>query len=923
MFGRVSLLFLAAGLSAWCQPLRITADRTTVAMGRTVLVKATLSGNARGHILLAYVNGQRWGSHERPDASGSAEFLLPLPNPGPARIQVLAVKSDTTGWQGLKDMNLLLAGRPMPERGLRSNAIDITVTRRAFPKRPQTNTLFCVQWEPWFTPQAYFWSSAQAVPVMGFYESYNRDVTRQHILWFMDAGVDFIMADWSNHIWGKRHWDERHPNTDTILHATQLALEVLASMRDEGLPVPKMSLLTGLSNGPPASIQALNEEHEWVYRNYVMNPRFKGLWQELDGKPLIMPLDTAALAHPGARSALPLQVPFFKQTLALSEEQLDLRRLTDRTPVDESRFTVRWISSQNQLTRHHELGYWSWMDGSLKPMATYRDGKAEAVTVSIGFFGPQGWRGEGAYGRRDGWTYIEQFRTALETRPRVVFLHQFQEYAGQADGQGYGPNKNVYGDSYSVELSDDFEPVSRTARGFRGDEGGWGYYYLNLTRALIDVYRGQARDSTVLAVRKPYREGDAVRVEWSWAGKSPSGFAVTADGKTLAARAQGQSFTIPAAQLGPGTHRIRVAALDAVTLYPLSATHLDTPLAAPAPAAVEHSVALTPYEDGRPSASLRMPARDHGVVLRHGGGPGDCDRYGARDVWVWEHGGTYYMHYDAAGPTAWLAALATSRDGINWDKKGPVLDLGGPGEDDSKSASYGVTYFDGKTWHMFYLGTPNTTPPPDRIPAFPYLTMKATANSPVGPWKKQRGVVPWRPTPGSFNSVTASPGFIVRHKGEYLQFYSAATQNPQTRQTKRTIAIARTRDLNGAWKTDSAPILPLEEQIENTSLYYEPTNRTWFLFTNHIGIRKGVEYTDAIWVYWTRDLERWDPKNKAVVLDPSNCKWTKHVIGLPSVVKVSNRLALYYDALAEDSLSHMRRDVGLAWIELPLRIPGQ
>src|SRR5690242_5188491 len=97
--------------------------------------------------------------------------------------------------------------------------------------------------------------------------------------------------------------------------------------------------------------------------------------------------------------------------------------------------------------------------------------------------------------------------------------------------------------------------------------------------------------------------------------------------------------------------------------------------------------AQTAYEDGRPVASLRLPAEDFGVVLRHGGGPGDCDRYGARDVWVWESGGTYYMHYDAAGPTAWLTALATSRDVVHWDKKGTVLDLGAPGADDSKSAS--------------------------------------------------------------------------------------------------------------------------------------------------------------------------------------------------------------------------------------------
>jgi hypothetical protein len=72
------------------------------------------------------------------------------------------------------------------------------------------------------------------------------------------------------------------------------------------------------------------------------------------------------------------------------------------------------------------------------------------------------------------------------------------------------------------------------------------------------------------------------------------------------------------------------------------------------------SAAEQKYSDGRPTATLRMDAKDHGIVLRYGDGPGKCDYLGARDVWVFEDKGTYYMHYDAAGPTGWLCSLATS-----------------------------------------------------------------------------------------------------------------------------------------------------------------------------------------------------------------------------------------------------------------------
>jgi predicted GH43/DUF377 family glycosyl hydrolase len=333
------------------------------------------------------------------------------------------------------------------------------------------------------------------------------------------------------------------------------------------------------------------------------------------------------------------------------------------------------------------------------------------------------------------------------------------------------------------------------------------------------------------------------------------------------------------------------------------------------------SAAEQKYSDGRPAATLRMDAKDHGIVLRYGDGRDKCDYLGARDVWVFEDKGTYYMHYDAAGPTGWLCSLATSKDMLKWEKKGPILDLGEPGEGDSKGACYGVTYKDGNQWHMFYLGTPNVTAAPNLIPGVPYLTMKAKGKSPAGPWVKQKSVTPFSPKPGTYYSATASPGQVIKHGDEYLQFFSTSTRTRQGG-IKRTLGIARTKNLDGPWTVDPKPIVPLEEQIENSTFYYEKSNKTWFLFTNHIGIDQG-EYTDAIWVYWSKDLNQWDAKNKAVVLDGQNCTWSKKCIGLPSVVPVGKRLAIFYDAPEGNSTSHMKRHVGLAWLELPLRVPQQ
>ncbi|HEX4266012.1 MAG TPA: hypothetical protein VH597_16880 [Verrucomicrobiae bacterium] len=330
---------------------------------------------------------------------------------------------------------------------------------------------------------------------------------------------------------------------------------------------------------------------------------------------------------------------------------------------------------------------------------------------------------------------------------------------------------------------------------------------------------------------------------------------------------------------------------------------------------------IVDYADGRPAAKYRLEAQDSGPVFKHGLGPGQCDYLGARDVWVWENQGTYFMHYDGAGLKGWLTCLATSSNLTTWTPHGPVLDFGGTNDEDSASASYGTTFFDGKTWHMFYLATRYSSPAPNFIPTTPYLTMKAGGDSPWGPWKKQPEVQPFRCQPGTYYSDTACPAQIIQRGDEYLMFFSAAASHQG--RLLRTLGIARTKNLNGPWAVDSQPMVPSREQVENSSAYFEPTNQTWFLFSNHVGIENGNEFTDAIWVYWTRDLNHWDPAHKAVVLDGGNCHWSSKCIGLPSVFRVGDRLAIFYDAPGGDSTSHMKRDVGLAWLKLPLTVPAE
>jgi hypothetical protein len=561
-------------------------------MGGTLVLHAQTRPEDGGLVLLPFVNGRRWGAHERTDDNGQAKFLIPLPNPGPAQVQVAAFPLWADHWMGLEEPDLLLAGRPQPENGLFSNLLQVNVVPKTYPERAPSETLFCMQWEPWFCWGIRSWRTAQAVPLVGFYESYNPDVLRQHFLWMIELGVDFILPDWTNHIWKCKHWDERSDGVNAIVHATTLALETLAAMKAEGLPVPKVALFPGLSNGYPATMEALNEELNWIYHAYLRNPRFEGLWQELEGKPLVLVLDTGAVGSKAvgdkrgtAESAF--RIPFFKQTLEMSAAELDAFREA-QGPVDD-RFCVRWTSSQNDTTRHHELGYWSWMDGAIDPPVTYHNGRAEAVTVSVGCFGAQGWKHPSAYGRRGGATLLQTFQEALKHRPQVVFWHQFNEFSGQPEGHGYGPDQSIFVDTYNVELSDDFEPVSPWAPGYRGD-GGWGFFYLNLARALLAVYKGLDGNSTILTVSSPLVgqkvQAEMVSVDWAWVGKAPGAIRVLVDGELRGESGAAGPVVISLAGLQPGRHRLSVMAVGAMTRYPLSVACLDEPLETPIPVEV-------------------------------------------------------------------------------------------------------------------------------------------------------------------------------------------------------------------------------------------------------------------------------------------------------------------------------------------------
>jgi predicted GH43/DUF377 family glycosyl hydrolase len=306
----------------------------------------------------------------------------------------------------------------------------------------------------------------------------------------------------------------------------------------------------------------------------------------------------------------------------------------------------------------------------------------------------------------------------------------------------------------------------------------------------------------------------------------------------------------------------------------------------------------------------RVPVDDVGIVLRHGLGPNACDKYGAREPIVVADRGAYYLFYDGLGEREAVADLAVSSDLMHWERRGPILGLGKPGENDCAAACSPWVVFAGGLWQMFYVGATKAMPPPQCEALIPYVTMRATATQLEGPWVKRPDLPGLEPKPHTWYQRSASPGHVVRVHGTYLMFFSGSSDMGGT------IGIARTDDLAKPWTIDRKPILPGTEQIENASLYRDPAGR-WFLFTNHVG---SGGFCDALWVYWTDDIEHWYPRDKAVVLDRDNCTWSHTVLGMATVTQVGNRLAILYDGVEEPNNVHGCRDIGLAWLDLPIRV---
>ncbi len=92
----------------------------------------------------------------------------------------------------------------------------------------------------WFTPGRR--SCQWGTPLLGNYQSDNRDVIRQHGVWLRDAGVDFVIIDWSNDIFFNA-WND-YQGRDDIRYLEQWT-NILFEEWKQIPGAPKIAIMVG------------------------------------------------------------------------------------------------------------------------------------------------------------------------------------------------------------------------------------------------------------------------------------------------------------------------------------------------------------------------------------------------------------------------------------------------------------------------------------------------------------------------------------------------------------------------------------------------------------------------------------------------------------------------------------------------------
>lgn len=311
------------------------------------------------------------------------------------------------------------------------------------PPVPPSERMVGIAYSTWH--QNAHWTHAWGTPSLGDYASDDRKVIRQHAEWLADAGVDFVLVDWSNNIGYVYDPAKKRPDFDMIEGATFAVFDEFAQMRAEGKATPAIAMMAGVTLAPEAATDGrLQRKADQIWNQFVANPIYRPLVQMYLGKPLLV-------VYVNTPSPFQKGIPGW----------------------NDPRFSVRWmtgyITEQTNLRTPDlvsEYGYWAWEDRGPQTYPVY-DGHPEAMVV-LAATRPQGNPGDKYYipaaPRDNGATFRREWARADAIGPKFALVVSWNEWSR--------------GEQPSPEVSKDIEPSKE-----------FGRLYLDLLKQQIAVFK--------------------------------------------------------------------------------------------------------------------------------------------------------------------------------------------------------------------------------------------------------------------------------------------------------------------------------------------------------------------------------------------------------------------------------------------------
>lgn len=276
------------------------------------------------------------------------------------------------------------------------------------------------------------WRDVWGTPELGFYASADRAVLRAHARWLAEAGVDFVLLDWSNNL----DADGRLGRGSRSQLLVESATAALFEEFDRQPGAPRIAFLIGNPGAPGAVLDGrLSRKADQVHEQYAAAAA--GRMETYLGKPLLV-------VYVNTPSPYQQGVPGWAD------------------PRFSVRYMTGFVSDQPALRAGgvSRFGYWSWEDRGPATFPVF-EGHPEAMALAAA------WRGNPRAptpGRRGGETYLAAWRRARAIGPRYVLAGTWNEWKR--------------GEQPSAEVSKDLEPSDR-----------FGRLYLEILARQADLFR--------------------------------------------------------------------------------------------------------------------------------------------------------------------------------------------------------------------------------------------------------------------------------------------------------------------------------------------------------------------------------------------------------------------------------------------------